>query len=453
VCADVTDGDVDRVVRGRYLSMAADCMACHTVKGRAPYAGGKPIRIPMGYAIPGNITPSRVAGIGRYSEQDFAAAVREGRRPDGTHLVPAMPYSDYAGMTDADVGALYAYFMTDVAAVDTVRDERTSLRFPFNLPGVLSIWNRLFLASGRFTPDPAASDRINRGRYLVDVLAHCGTCHSGRNALLATDKRQYLGGGFVDGWYAPNITSDEISGLGGWSENEVARFLQTGHIAGKGQAAGGMAEAIASSYRYLAREDIASIVSYLRVVPAIRDPKQVQPAYAFGVSASVLATDFEHGEAAEVSPNLRSARPQNGAVLYSAACAACHGIQGSGKEDQPFLSLTHNTAVGSVFPNNIVMAITAGIHRDGADGEVSMPAFSASPGPHNDALTDAQIAAVTNYVTAQFGKGGAPLTAAAVHEIRAGGRPPFFIRNAGTVFVAAILLALLIGLGMLRRKR
>lgn len=138
--------------RGRYLSVAADCVACHTSpKQGKPYAGGYAIASPLGEIWASNITPSRSHGIGLYSEDDFAKAVREGVRKDGAHLYPAMPYTSYAKLTDEDIHALYTYFMKEVAPVDE-EAHATELPFPFSIRQSMAVWNLLFLDKETFTP-------------------------------------------------------------------------------------------------------------------------------------------------------------------------------------------------------------------------------------------------------------------------------------------------------------
>ncbi len=452
-----TDADAASIQHGQYLAIASDCIACHTAKDHGkPFAGGYRFDTPMGTIVSSNITPSKTAGIGNYSEADFARAVREGKRPDGSNLYPAMPYTEYALMTDDDVKSLYAYFMQGVAPVDEAPAEKTALKFPFGLPGVMSIWNALYLNHDRFKPDANVSLLVNRGHYLVDGLAHCTTCHTGRNTMMALDQSAYLGGAVVGGWYAPNITSDKVSGIGGWSDAQLTAYLRTGHVRGLAQAGGGMAEAIENSFRKLDDHDIDAIVAYLRTVAPIRTPGQTTPSYAADPKRDVAWTDFEKPIPGNDSAERFATTESNGAALYSAACAACHGVHGHGTEDSTFPPLTHNSAVGALEPNNVVMAIAQGVHRKGADGEVSMPAFSAEDERITDSLSDDQIAAVTNYVTEQFGRGNAQLTGADVKLIREGGRPSFLIRNASTLAFGGIIagaFVIVLAACVLRRRR
>jgi mono/diheme cytochrome c family protein len=204
----------NQVKRGEYLALASDCVACHTAPGGKPFAGGLAMATPIGAVVSTNITPSKAHGIGNYSQQQFADALRRGIRADGAHLYPAMPYAAYTLMDDADIAALYAYFMHAVAAVDT-SPAQTSLPFPFNIRASMAVWNLLYLDARPFTPDSGKSAQWNRGAYLVRGPAHCGDCHTPRNLLMAEKSSAELAGAQLGPWFGPNITSDANSGIGG----------------------------------------------------------------------------------------------------------------------------------------------------------------------------------------------------------------------------------------------
>jgi len=206
--------DADLVKRGEYLARAGDCVACHTAPGGRPMAGGLEIPTPIGAIVSTNITPSRTAGIGGYTFEQFVRALREGIRADGARLYPAMPYTSYALVTDEDARALYAYFMQGVVPVD-VRPRPTQLPFPFDVRLSMAAWNLLFLREGTFQIDAGHDAQWNRGAYLVRGLGHCGSCHTPRNLLMAERPSEELAGGAVGNWRAPNITSDPIGGIGG----------------------------------------------------------------------------------------------------------------------------------------------------------------------------------------------------------------------------------------------
>src|SRR5580698_6217825 len=94
--AHAEDAPSELTQRGAYLAKAADCGACHTAPHGKAFAGGLAISSPVGIIYSTNITPSVGYGIGRYTEAQFARAVRRGIRADGANLYPAMPYTSYS---------------------------------------------------------------------------------------------------------------------------------------------------------------------------------------------------------------------------------------------------------------------------------------------------------------------------------------------------------------------
>jgi len=236
--------------QGKMVASAADCQACHTNPGGQPFAGGYSIHSPMGTIFTTNITPSKQFGIGNYTEEQFARAVRHGVRPDGKNLYPAMPYTSYSHMSDEDIKAMYVYFQTQVKAVDSPTPE-TALPFPFNMRIAMAGWNLMYLDSAPFKPDASKSAEWNRGAYLVNGAGHCDTCHTPRNLMMGSVTDKPLAGGMVGPWYAPNISSDPVSGIGNWTQAELVEYMKTGRANGKNQAAGPMAEAVENSLQYL----------------------------------------------------------------------------------------------------------------------------------------------------------------------------------------------------------
>lgn len=451
--------DADLIKKGEYLSIAGDCVACHTTSADAPYAGGLVFAMPMGDIISTNITPSKEYGIGNWSLEAFANAVRKGVRPDGSHLYPAMPYTAYATVTDEDIKALYAYLMNQ-KPIDEAPEKVTKLKFPFNLPGAMAIWNSLFAQNKPFTPDPNLSDIENRGKYLVDGLMHCSTCHTPRNQLLAENYKQYLSGGDAGGWHAPNITSDKISGIGNWSQDELFTYLKTGKAEGKSSAAGPMAEAVDKSFALMKDEDIRAVTEYLQTVPAISQNSQEAAPYSFE-GQKVAWSDYEtYPSTDNQSEANRDHSTLNGAILYNQACSSCHGINGEGSLDHHTPALTHNSTVGRVDRTNLVMKIMQGVTReDGKTHEVTtlMPAFAESHTEIYSWLENDQIAAVANYVTKNFGDGKETLSVNDVEVIAKGGESPFLIRHASLLAIIGFIVGALLILYILKliffRKR
>jgi mono/diheme cytochrome c family protein len=434
--ADSTDAAL--LQRGQYLATAGDCVACHTAPAGKPFAGGLTVPTPIGNIIATNITPSATAGIGHYTEQQFSDALRKGIRADGKRLYPAMPYTAYAQITDDDVHALYAYFMHDVAPVDS-KPAPTRLPFPFNIRLSMAAWNLLFLDSKPFAPDPGKSADWNRGAYLVRGLAHCSTCHTPRNLLMAEQSSRELAGGAVGTWLAPNITSDANSSIGGWSEQDLVDYLKLGHARGKAQAAGPMAEAVEHSLQHLEPADLQAIATYLKTVPARHDPADIQAVDSWGAAFDGVAE--QRG-----TPFPDDAEKWSGAQLYDAHCASCHQARGEGSFDGGLPPLFHNTATGRARADNLVLVILEGIHWTDASG-VHMPAFA------ND-LSDQQIATLANYLTRHYGNPAATVDAARVGVLRAGGAPSHLVALARLALaVIALLIVLVIVLRVRRRRR
>lgn len=431
-------GDAQSINRGRYLAVAGDCIACHTAPHGKPFAGGLPLSTPLGNIVSTNITPSKIHGIGNYSFDDFSNAVRKGIRADGAHLYPAMPYTSYGQISDDDMKALYAYFMHGVAAVDEA-PQKTELPFPFNIRLSMAIWNTLFLDPKPFEPDPSKSAEWNRGAYLVRGLAHCGTCHTPRNTLMAEDVSRELAGSRVGTWYAPNITPDGNSGIGAWTEADLVNYMRTGHVAGKAQAAGPMVEAVDNSLRYLSDADLKAMAVYLKSIPAVHDAADTRPADAWGKPDN--AVNDVRGNAWPADPNALT-----GAQLYDGYCASCHQAKGEGASGGGLPSLFHNTALGHANTDNLVMVMLEGVKHQPDAPDVLMPGFA-------DLLTDQQVATLGNYLLAKYGNPNAKVTVTQVRTLRAGGEHSSLVGLARAGVAVAVLIIVAIIVLVIRRAR
>ncbi len=291
------------IKRGEYLAKIGDCLACHTnMKGGTPaFAGGLSIATPFGVFYSPNITPDKKTGIGNWTEADFVRALKAGKDPKGRNYFPVFPYIYFANITDADAKALYAYFMS----IPSVEQQNTSLPFPFSLPGVRSTllgWNVLFFYpnNNEFKNDPNETAVWNRGKYIVDGLGHCSMCHTPLNPLGAPKTRFYLTGGFIDGYWAPNITK---KGLESTSHAEVANVFVTNELLNNaGSVAGPMAEVNHNSLQYLTEADRMAIAVYLKTVeseewvglPPSKEPPTVRRGKQVYMSSCILC--HQHGE-------------------------------------------------------------------------------------------------------------------------------------------------------------
>ena len=427
--AVTAQGDDDAAIeRGKYLATAADCSACHGID----FAGGDPIASPIGNIYASNITPDIDTGIGGWTEKEFADALRKGRAPGKGWLFPAMPYTSYTGLADDDVAALYAYFQSVPEVANEVRE--TDLGFPFVRPAMIA-WNLLNLAEGHpVGAIDVTGEAATNGRYLVETLGHCTACHTPRDALMGEKDDLHLSGAQVDGWHAPNVTSDD-SGIGDWSDAELTEYLQTGRN-GFAVAGGEMGVAVEHSLSKLPDGDIADIITYLRQVPAITTPAVAPPLSELpGVRLAVLE------KPSGVWQTPVSLDTVDGAMLYQGACATCHGMDGTGTDGPNLLA---NIDVRAPRPNNLVQVIANGISLTTQGKETLMPGF-------RDKMTDDQIAAVTGYVRTTFGGIDGDVDAPKVAAILDGaGNTPWLIRNAfwlsivGLTVAALLLIALLV---------
>jgi mono/diheme cytochrome c family protein len=382
----------DLIERGAYLAKAADCMVCHTTRDGQEYAGGLAFKLPFGTLYSTNITPDKETGIGNYSDQDFLNAIHRGIREDGARLYPAMPFTSYTYMTDADALAIKAYLFS-LPPVHAPDPENT-LTFPFNQRWAMSFWSALFNPDTRFAPDSSKTPEWNRGAYLAEALAHCGECHTPRNLGFALNNREKFGGAITAGWRAYNISSDKTTGIGGWRDDDLISYLSIGHAAGHGSASGPMGEAVDHSFSQFTPEDIRAVVAYLRTVPPVASPDL--PA----TLAPPAPSSHKDGGG---TPDPR------GKMVFEGACVSCHGWTGE-SPISPFATLTGAWAVNDPGATNVAQIVISGTERH-SEGAVSMPAFG-------DAYSDAEIAAVTNYVTARFGSKPSNLTAQDVAELR-----------------------------------
>jgi mono/diheme cytochrome c family protein len=390
---------VDSVTRGEYLTRAADCVACHTAPGGKPFAGGLAFPLPFGSLYSTNITPDKDTGIGAWSDEDFVKALHEGVGRDGKHLYPAFPYTSYTLMTRSDVLAVKAYLFSLKPV--RKRPPASDISFPFNQRYLIWFWNGLFSPGQRFQPNTGQTPEWNRGAYLVEALGHCGECHTPRNLLYGLSSGRKFAGAMINGWKAYNITSDPAWGIGAWSDAQLADYLSSGHAEGRSSAAGPMGEAVENSLRFLSADDIRAMAAYLKSVPAIDDSAGIAAVQT--PSAQVHAAKAAGSGGSGQSLGLR---------VFEGACASCHNFDGSGAVSV-YASLAGNRTVNDAAAVNATQAILQGARLRTAHGEVFMSAFGT-------AYSDAEIAAVLNYVTGRFGANTSAITPDEVAKRRQG---------------------------------
>lgn len=259
--ASFPSGDAER---GAYLARASGCVSCHTnsaAKGLA-LAGGAPLDTPFGTFVPPNITPHPEAGIGRWTVQDFAKAVRQGVSPDGEPYYPVFTYSFYAGFTDQDIADLWEAFRTVPAVGDAAPPH--DVGFPFSFRSGLKLWRAAYLETPKTDALMGTSSPWNRGRVLVEGAAHCAACHTGRTLAGGLDDGARFAGNdsLPGGSKAPPILSDVLLAKG-WGVANLAYALQSGILPNGDAFGGSMAEVVAEGTSFLSAADREAIATYL----------------------------------------------------------------------------------------------------------------------------------------------------------------------------------------------
>ena len=244
------------VSAGHYQAILGDCTACHGTD----LTGGMAFPTPVGEIYATNITPDATHGIGAYSLDEFIKVMRGGVTKSGSNLYPAMPYTAYAKMSTADLTELYRYLMDEVEPL-AVPNQKADISWPLSMRWPLSVWNWMFHDNSEFVADSNKSAQWNRGAYLVQGAAHCGTCHTPRGfamqeKALTDSSADYLAGAELNNWYAVNIRGKK------YSKDEIVSLLKTGR-SNTQAVLGPMAEVITHSTQYFTDEDLQSVAVYL----------------------------------------------------------------------------------------------------------------------------------------------------------------------------------------------
>lgn len=363
--------DAATVTRGEQLVAAGDCIVCHTAENGRPFAGARALPTPFGILYSDNITPDEKTGIGNWSEEAFRRAMKRGIARDGSYLYPALPYEHFTHVTDDDIAAVYAFLMTR---------QPVSLKAPENelLPGLgfrplLAGWDLLFLHETEFTPDSSQTPQWNRGKYLVEGLAHCGGCHTPRNIAGGEETGSEFAGGVAEGWEAPRLDERNPS-ASTWTEAALYEYLKTGLDEHHSAAAGPMGP-VTEGLSNVHEDDVRAISTYISSV--MHDGRQVP--------ATPVALIDNADKAAAAHPI--------GAVLFEGACAGCHG-DGAPMANQGRASLASVTDIKLEDPTNAIMAVLQGIFPPSGKGPY-MPPFANN-------TTDSEISELLAYVRTRY---------------------------------------------------
>ncbi|WP_350431103.1 cytochrome c [Shewanella sp. H8] len=391
----------DLIKKGEYLSNAGDCVACHTSENGEKFAGGRAVDSPFGPIYSTNITPSKTAGIGNYTYEEFEQSLRHGIRADGAFLYPAMPYPSYQKITDEDTKAMYAYFMHGVKAVDVEAIE-TSLSFPFNQRWGIRFWDWVATDDGAFVADPKQSEEHNRGAYLVQGLGHCGSCHTPRGIIYQEKSYDHANKSFLSGadigiWHAPSLRAGNNTNLEHWSVQDLMDYFSTGRNY-YSAVAGEMTDVIQYSLSHLTKDDLHAMAIYLKSQSGQKSAKS-EDTSAPGNTTKLL-------NSAKVDIN-------SGARLYLDNCNACHFTDGAGAP-HVFPQLDDNSLVNAENPDGLIHIILAGARlpsTTNAPEAIEMPGFGWR-------LNDKEVATLATFVRQSWRNNATKVDADEVKEIR-----------------------------------
>jgi len=360
------------VAVGEDLAKLGNCAGCHTAEPSRPLAGGRPLPTPFGKVFATNITPHAEDGIGAWSREAFGRALRRGIARNGEHLYPAFPYDHFTRATDQELEALYAWLMTRRPIAG--RAPETKLAGIFGFRPVVAAWNLINLDEGPLADDRQQSPSWNRGRALVEGLAHCGGCHTPRDRFGAEDRSHAFDGARIEGWYAPPINARSPA-VRPWTADELYVYLRTGlgpmHAAAAGPM-GGVTRALAQVPDTDVRAIAVYVASLMAGAPAARQDK---------------------AEPVDRLADVQRAHPE-AATLFAGACATCHE-PGAPMMQQGRPPLAWGTPLQADNAHNTVRIIMEGLASPAGLIGPTMPAYA-------DLLDDRQLRELTAYLRTRF---------------------------------------------------
>jgi mono/diheme cytochrome c family protein len=364
----------DLIRRGRYLTIAGDCVSCHTSREGRPFQGGLGLQTPFGVIYSANLTSDRDYGIGAWTTDQFFRALHDGIAPGGKHLYPALPYPHFTIVSRGDTDAILAFLKTVPAVHYAPPTNR--LPFPIDIRASLIGWNAINFSPHGFHGNPAMSPQWNRGAYLVEGLEHCGACHTPKSALGAELSSQAYRGALIENWVAPDLTGNSRTGLGRWNSSDIVQYLRTGRNA-HANASGLMGEVVAYSTSLLSDSDLSAIATYFRSLPP--------------------------------SPTIRIPAPdasamRAGSAIFFDGCTACHLAGGKGQPGM-FPPLQGSAVAQQHDPSGVIRLILAGTRTAPTR---SRPSFQSMPS-FAWKLSDQEVADVATYVRNSWGNRAPPV--------------------------------------------
>lgn len=389
---------------GKYLAVIGNCLSCHTSDPSKPFAGGRAIDTDMGTIYSTNITPDEEHGIGKYSLDEFRAALYDGLRNDGKHLYPAMPYENYRKLSEEDIRAMYAYFQEEVEAINAPNLE-PEMKFPFNQRWGIRLWKWINLEKPGFTPPTSDNQLLVRGAYLVQAVGHCGACHSPRNSTMGQkgiDERSqsFLTGAEMGGFTVPALHGKH-SAIAKWSVEDLRLFLSTGRNE-HATATGSMAVTVEDALQFQSEDDTLAMAIYLKHL------NQDHP------STTALKVKENEKTATELELSKADPKLDLGKRLYLDNCVGCHFVDGKGAPEI-FPKLDGNSIVIADNPTSLINIILHGAELPSTElrpARLRMPDFAWR-------LDDEEVAELATFIRKGWNNKAGAVSASQVKNIRA----------------------------------
>src|SRR4030095_9478485 len=266
------EGTPQRLARGKYLvDGIIGCFGCHTdqdwSKPGAPPVAGKEgsghvwADQDLPWLIAPNITPDKETGIGTWSDDTLARAIREGTGHDGRALLPTMPYPHYRQMSDEDLASVIVYLRT----VPAVRNQLPTTKMPFPLNYFTQNVPEPVTAE---VPPPDESTPVARGAYLV-ALGACADCHTPQEKGQPMPGMEFAGGFLVKepkgDVVSANITP-AASGIGYYNDTSFVQAMRTGKVGAR------HLHASMPWYFYgkMTDDDLKSVFAFLQTVKPVK---------------------------------------------------------------------------------------------------------------------------------------------------------------------------------------
>jgi mono/diheme cytochrome c family protein len=360
------------VAEGEDLAKLGNCASCHTAEPSRPLAGGRALETPFGTVFATNITPHEEDGIGTWSRKAFVRAMRRGIARNGDHLYPAFPYDHFTRATDDELDALYAWVMTRRPIAGRAPETRLAGLVGFR--PVVAAWNVIYLREGPLADDPSQPPQWNRGRTLVEGLAHCGACHTPRDRFGAENSARAFDGARIEGWYAPPL-NEHSPAVRPWTVDELTAYLRTGLAPMHAAAAGPMGD-VTRALSEVSQADVRAIAVYVA-----------------SLMAKASAAQHDEAEPVDRIGEAERAHPE-GASLFAGACAVCHE-PGAPMMQQGRPHLAWGTPLQADNAHAAVAIILKGLTSPAGDTGPTMPAFA-------DMLSDRQVQELAAYMRARF---------------------------------------------------